>query len=132
MPIVNKETKHEFDFHDDNLLSLDINLEKMSAVLRIQTHEWIKSENEKKEAKETLPDSMKQVHGKIYRARKNKIAVLELKLAEDDRYFEGKLSTAYPSNDILWADIIDKKLIITFVLGDLVFSIDEYSLKYEE
>jgi len=130
MPIVNKKTKQELGFHDDTLLSMNMDLEKMSAILRIQTHEWV--ENENKEAKETPTESKKQVRGEIYRARKSKIAVLELKLTEGVPYFEGELSTAYPGNAILWADIINKKLFITFVLGDLVFSIDEYSLKYEE
>ncbi len=115
----------ELGFHDDTLLSLTIDAEKMEAVLRIQTYNWVEMEHRAwKEGDEKEPT------GKCFRAEDSKIVELILDLEEEHPFFKGELHTILPNDDIFGIYIDGDTCYVNFcVYSELMFKIKKYEIR---
>jgi hypothetical protein len=107
----------DLGYHDDKLISVSIEPDEQRATLTIQTLKWIECE-----------DPYKREGSKSYRAENDKIVKIIMKLKEEQPYFEGKLGTIYPANDIFGIGIIKDVLHVSLTEGLLEFCIDSYEV----
>ncbi len=120
MPI-EKTKPIDLGFHDDELMGINIDLEKMEALLKIKTFRWIPEQNPPESIKKEAKDNT------CYCAHEEKIVGLWIKLKEADPFFSCKLSTIIPQT-ILWTYIDGEEFNMTLVLSKIDCKVSEYKI----
>jgi len=105
-------------FHDDELIGLELDLAKRTAVVIIKTFSW----GVCPQVKQDQPNE-----GTAICAKPDKIVKLFLELDDDadSRMYDIELKQTLPES-ILWAYVTDGSLEITLVQGYLCFRIKSY------